>query len=131
MALCLGHAMDKLVIDVTGNHRLRDSPSEVYIFSSILPTGVFTHTTPCYSYKCSGDGNCYAFGCPTKKQTVVAPTTKDTLRVETGSPRRETTWMQSVPFSVYEILSSNEIKRQETIFEYIQVVFPVAFSCNT
>jgi hypothetical protein len=48
MALMLGQALDKqsFILDVTKNHRLRDSPTEIYRFhlhgrTKPLPTGVF------------------------------------------------------------------------------------------
>jgi hypothetical protein len=69
---------------------------------------------------------CYAYGCLSRKDIVkglVLPANSDILRVETVTTRRETTWTQSVPFSVFESLTSNEIKRQETIFEFIQGEF--------
>lgn len=133
----LGQALDKqaYILDVTRNHRLRDSPTEIYQFhmhdrTKPLPTGVFTCATPCFSYACNNGGisaACYAYSCPNRKQgtrqqvPVQQPVNTDILRAETITQRRGTTWTQSVPFSVFESLTSNEIKRQETIFEFIQV----------
>jgi hypothetical protein len=130
MALMLGQALDNqsFILGVTRNHRLRDSPTEIYQFHlhgkrRPLTTGVF------YSYSCgSGEPGtvCYAYGCLSRKDIVkglVLPANSDIPRVEIVTPRRETTWTQSVLFSVFESLTSNEIKRQEIIFEFIQGEF--------
>jgi hypothetical protein len=72
---------------------------------------------------------CYAYGCLSRKDIVkglilrILPANSDILRVETVKTRRETTWTQSVPFSVFENLTSNELKKKETIFEFIQGEF--------
>lgn len=96
LALLLGRALDaqKFFHDVTYDHRLRDSSSELYQFSrrpapwgsgelgavgeeegpaeeevqqeegSQLPIGVFTLLTDCYSPTCSRDRLCYSISCP-------------------------------------------------------------------
>jgi hypothetical protein len=105
MALMLGQALDKqsFILDVTRNHRLRDSPTEIYQFhlhgkTKPFPTGVFTYSTRCYSYSCgSGEPGtvCYAYRCLSRKDIVkslVLPENSDILRVETVKTRRETTW---------------------------------------
>jgi hypothetical protein len=56
-------------------------------------------------------------------KSLVLPENSDILRVETVTTRRETMWTQSVPYSMFESLTSNEIKRQEPIFEFIQGEF--------
>jgi hypothetical protein len=81
-----------------------------------------------FVFVCSGEPGtvCYAYGCLSRKDIVkglVLPANSDILRVETVTTRRETTWTQSVPFSVLESLTSNEIKRQETIFVFIRIGF--------
>ncbi|KAI5834142.1 CNH-domain-containing protein [Schizophyllum commune Tattone D] len=92
LALLLGRALDaqKFFHDVTYDHRLRDSPNELYQFrttlpspfvsgetvqpppqpeeeeadESPLPSGVFTLLTDCYSPTCSRDALCYSIVCP-------------------------------------------------------------------
>ncbi|PFH51852.1 hypothetical protein AMATHDRAFT_141795 [Amanita thiersii Skay4041] len=96
LALLLGRALDaqKYFHDVTYDHRLRDSPNELYQFRTRLtspyvsgeltrpvhqphhrkdsmssddfpfPTGVFTLLTDCYSPTCSRDQLCYSIACP-------------------------------------------------------------------
>jgi hypothetical protein len=70
---------------------------------------------------------CYAYGCLSRKDIVkglvllVLPANSDILRVETVTTRRETTWTQSVPFSVFESLMRS--RDQEFIqgeFNYVQ-----------
>jgi hypothetical protein len=56
-------------------------------------------------------------------KSLVLPENSDILRVETVKTRRETTWTQSVPYSMFKSLTSNELKRQEPIFEFIQGKF--------
>jgi hypothetical protein len=65
---------------------------------------------------------CYAYGCLSRKDSakgLILPANSDILRVETVTTRRETTWTQSFPFSVFKSLTSNELKIQETNFEFI------------
>ncbi|KAF9435822.1 RHO1 GDP-GTP exchange protein 2 [Entomortierella beljakovae] len=95
LALLLGRALDaqKLFHDVTYDHRLRDSVSELYKFRNNLITGgtrirlieshdyppsysandpeendavngVFTLLTDCYSPTCTRDKLCYSIACP-------------------------------------------------------------------
>jgi hypothetical protein len=95
LALLLGRALDaqKFFHDVTYDHRLRDSPMEIYQFrerlgagsgfvsgedgsipedrASVLseegsstPSGVFTLLTDCYSPTCTRDRLCYSIACP-------------------------------------------------------------------
>ncbi|KAI8592041.1 hypothetical protein BDZ88DRAFT_392856 [Geranomyces variabilis] len=96
LSLLLGRALDaqKFFHDVTYNHRLRDSPNELYKFQSPtapgpsssvmpileelmmangacadpedggLPNGVFTLLTDCYSPTCTRDRLCYSVACP-------------------------------------------------------------------
>ncbi|KAI5303650.1 RHO1 GDP-GTP exchange protein 2, partial [Ascosphaera atra] len=65
LALLLGRALDaqKFFHDVTYDHRLRDTPAELYQFREILNdepasagvNGVFTLLTECYSPTCTRD----------------------------------------------------------------------------
>ncbi|CAB4399307.1 unnamed protein product [Rhizophagus irregularis] len=91
LALLLGRALDsqKFFHDVTYDHRLRDSPNELYQFQKMpsilsssenyeleddveeeeieendLPNGVFTLLTDCYSPTCTRDNLCYSIACP-------------------------------------------------------------------
>ncbi|KAI8824483.1 CNH domain-containing protein [Fimicolochytrium jonesii] len=90
LCLLLGRALDAqgFFHDVTYNHRLRDSPNELYKFQTeqlliadstdekdagspakgvkdeTLPNGVFTLLTHCYSPTCSADKLCYSIACP-------------------------------------------------------------------
>lgn len=97
MALLLGRALDsqKFFHDVTYDHRLRDSPNELYQFQKMpsilsssenyeleddveeeeieendLPNGVFTLLTDCYSPTCTRDNLCYSIACPRRLEQV-------------------------------------------------------------
>jgi hypothetical protein len=88
----------KFFHDVTYDHRLRDSPHELYQFSKMpsfltspddeddddveekeieaeaeendLPNGVFTLLTDCYSPTCTRDNVCYSIACPRRLEQV-------------------------------------------------------------
>jgi hypothetical protein len=75
LALLLGRALDaqKFFHDVTYDHRLRDSPTEMYQFRETLMdepsdapevNGVFVLLTECYSPTCTPDHLCYSIACP-------------------------------------------------------------------
>lgn len=95
LALLLGRALDaqKFFHDVTYDHRLRDTPNEVYQFNEIIVdneeeqqqqqnqlkeeeedehsststvaiNGVFTLLAECYSATCTRDNLCYSIACP-------------------------------------------------------------------
>jgi hypothetical protein len=97
LALLLGRALDsqKFFHDVTYDHRLRDSPNELYQFQKMpsilssenyeleddveeeeetdengLPNGVFTLLTDCYSPTCTRDSLCYSIACPRRLEQV-------------------------------------------------------------
>jgi len=96
LALLLGRALDaqKFFHDVTYDHRLRDSPNELYQFHRLpsimssgnfnealdevqvqeddndLPNGVFTLLTDCYSPTCTRDNVCYSITCPRRHEQV-------------------------------------------------------------
>ena len=85
----------KFFHDVTYDHRLRDSPNELYQFQKMpsilsssedyeleddeeeeeseendLPNGVFTLLTDCYSPTCTRDNLCYSIACPLRLEQV-------------------------------------------------------------
>ncbi|CAG8555821.1 16865_t:CDS:2 [Acaulospora colombiana] len=128
LALLLGRALDsqKFFHDVTYDHRLRDSPNELYQFQKMpsllsysdnynnegesvdefleepdLPHGVFTLLTDCYSPTCSRDNLCYSIACPRRLE------------------QDQKLWIHTVPPEVAESVSETEKKRQEAINEVI------------
>lgn len=200
-AIALGQSLEyqSFLLDVTRNHRLRDSPSEIYELGDTakLPVGVLPLAIKCYSFSCpkichttdsdhdtlsspleasftskthspasnseppefvpvgSSDSDasspvrlpstlngsptawnssvlymCYSPICSRCRASNPVENLPCSKPAESGinnlrvlpmeSKRRETTWTQSVPFSVFESLSTSEIKRQETIFEFMQ-----------
>merc|ERR1712093_47481 len=75
LALLLGRALDaqKFFHDVTYDHRLRDSATEMYQFRETMMdephetpdvNGVFVLLTECYSPTCTRDNLCYSIACP-------------------------------------------------------------------
>jgi hypothetical protein len=122
MALMLGNALDKqsFILDVTRNHRLRDSPKFINsIFMErqshcrlvcllMLPLAILLHAE-------MEEMELAATRTAVLKDSVKVelPTDSDALRIEHVAPRRETTWTQSVPFSAFSSLTSNKEARND------------------
>ncbi|KAI8461980.1 CNH domain-containing protein [Phakopsora pachyrhizi] len=146
LALLLGRALDsqKFFHDVTYDHRLRDSPNELYQFRRrlasafseedlgdeeeiALPCGVFTLLTDCYSPTCTRDRLCYSIACPRRLEQQARlnlkpkPGLNRKISTESLGDLKEpgTLWIHSVPQEVVDSVSDTEKKRQEAINECI------------
>ncbi|ORX96778.1 CNH-domain-containing protein [Basidiobolus meristosporus CBS 931.73] len=136
LALLLGRALDaqKMFHDVTYEHRLRDSINELYKFDELLSmepgstvNGVFTLLADCYSPTCTRDKLCYSIACPRRleQQARLNMTPSAGLsRAESRSSLHEkqenqNLWIGSVPKEIVDMVSKEEQKRQEIIFEII------------
>ncbi len=138
LALLLGRALDaqKFFHDVTYEHRLRDSASEMYQFKETLTeepedtavNGVFVLLSECYSPTCTRDQLCYSIACPRRLEQVsrlnlkMGPVLKKEGEVVAGDDDADQTdeqklWINSVPKEVAESVSDREKKRQEIISE--------------
>jgi hypothetical protein len=136
LALLLGRALDaqKFFHDVTYEHRLRDTPTEVYQFretmgeeaSSKDVNGVFTLLTECYSPTCTKDNLCYSIACPRRleQQARLNMKPQPGLRhsnsrgsLHDGDEQEQKLWINSVPKEVADKLDDRERKRQEVISE--------------
>lgn len=137
LALLLGRSLDaqRLFHDVTYEHRLRDSHSELYQFRSLVDeersevNGVFTLLTECYSPTCTRDSLCYSIACPRRLEQQA----RLNMKPQPGLKRQESKssihgdddegdqklWIQSVPKEIADAISDKEKKRQEVIFEVI------------
>ncbi|KAI5299821.1 Structural maintenance of chromosomes protein 2, partial [Ascosphaera pollenicola] len=134
LALLLGRALDaqKFFHDVTYDHRLRDTPAELYQFREEANgeitevNGVFTLLSECYSPTCTRDKLCYSIACPRrleqqarlnlKLQPGLKPSaSKGSLRDHDDDSQK--LWINMVPKEVAEQVSDKEKKRQEIIFE--------------
>lgn len=136
LALLLGRALDaqRLFHDVTYEHRLRDSPSEVYQFKSLVEedrsevNGIFTLLTECYSPTCTRDNLCYSIACPRRLEQQA----RLNMNPQPGLKRQESKsslhgddekdqklWIHSVPKEIADGVSDKEKKRQEVICEVI------------
>ncbi|EWC44553.1 hypothetical protein DRE_06725 [Drechslerella stenobrocha 248] len=137
LALLLGRALDaqKFFHDVTYDHRLRDSPSEVYQFRERLldeeksdVNGVFTLLTDCYSPTCTRDRLCYSIACPRRLEQQARLNMQPLPGLKRESSRsslhdndekEQKLWIHSVSKEVAESVSDSEKKRQEVICEVI------------
>ncbi|ORX87634.1 CNH-domain-containing protein [Basidiobolus meristosporus CBS 931.73] len=148
LALHVGRALDsqKLFHDVTYEHRLRDSPNELYMFRELIfddtssnctsrsPThenyeinGVFTQLASCYSPTCSPEKLCYSSFCPNRIEQQARINSLNNPPLERSDSRasiqekqkRNDLWIESVPKEISDSLSKDERKRQEIIFELI------------
>ena len=129
-ALLVGRALDAqgLFHDVEYAHRLRDTPNEVYsLGTSPLPNGVFVLLTGCYSSTCSRDKLCYSITCPRRleqqtrssamaRSAAIMVAAAELLDVD----KRERLWSTTVAPEIVAMVSDEERKRQEAIFEAIQ-----------
>jgi RHO1 GDP-GTP exchange protein 1/2 len=139
LALLLGRALDaqKYFHDVTYEHRLRDSQSEMYQFRESLMdepeekstvNGVFVLLSECYSPTCTRDQLCYSIACPRRLEQVSRLNLKITsgLRKEDSAnvnddevdqTDEQKLWINSVPKEIAEKVGEKEKKRQEVISE--------------
>lgn len=139
LALLLGRALDaqKFFHDVTYEHRLRDSQSEMYQFRESLMeepeektpvNGVFVLLSECYSPTCTRDQLCYSIACPRRLEQVSRLNLKinpglrkeDAANVnddEVDQTDEQKLWINSVPKEVADAVGEREKKRQEVISE--------------
>lgn len=135
LALLLGRALDaqKFFHDVTYEHRLRDSTSEMYQFrekeSEAQPVnGVFVLLSECYSPTCTRDQLCYSIACPRRLEQVSRLNlgSRPVLQGPGGASLdddnvdqtdEQKLWVNSVPKEVADAVSDREKKRQEIISE--------------
>ncbi|TQN70379.1 Rho1 guanine nucleotide exchange factor 1 [Colletotrichum shisoi] len=139
LALLLGRALDaqKFFHDVTYEHRLRDSTSEMYQFRETLMeepeekppvNGVFVLLSECYSPTCTRDQLCYSIACPRRLEQV----SRLNLKIQPGLKKEsdnaaneddvdqtdeQKLWINSVPREVADSVGDREKKRQEVISE--------------
>ncbi|KAJ6443926.1 rho guanyl nucleotide exchange factor [Purpureocillium lavendulum] len=139
LALLLGRALDaqKFFHDVTYEHRLRDSQSEMYQLRETLMdepedkspvNGVFVLLSECYSPTCTRDQLCYSIACPRRLEQVSRLNLKmgpglrkeDSANVnddEVDQTDEQKLWINSVPKEIADAVSEREKKRQEVISE--------------
>ncbi|KAJ0371952.1 hypothetical protein COL154_000639 [Colletotrichum chrysophilum] len=139
LALLLGRALDaqKFFHDVTYEHRLRDSTSEMYQFRETMMeepeekvpvNGVFVLLSECYSPTCTRDQLCYSIACPRRLEQVsrlnlkIQPGLKKEAEAATNEDDIDQTdeqklWINSVPKEIAESVGDREKKRQEVISE--------------
>ncbi|KAK7917079.1 hypothetical protein PG985_010687 [Apiospora marii] len=139
LALLLGRSLDaqKYFHDVTYEHRLRDSTSEMYQFRETLMdepeekplvNGVFVLLSECYSPTCTRDQLCYSIACPRRLEQV----SRLNLKIQPGLKKEDDAindnddvdqtdeqklWINSVPKEIVESVGDREQKRQEVISE--------------
>ncbi|PWN48476.1 CNH-domain-containing protein [Violaceomyces palustris] len=93
----------------------------------MLPTGVFTLLTDCYSPTCTRDKLCYSIACPRRLEQQARlnmkpqPGLKRSVSKESlgDTKERGTLWAESVSKDVFDSLDDTERKRQEAINEVI------------
>jgi hypothetical protein len=138
LALLLGRALDaqKFFHDVTYDHRLRDSATEMYQFRETMMdepheapevNGVFVLLTECYSPTCTRDQLCYSIACPRRleQQSRLNLKPQPGLRREKSQaslhdqdePDEQKLWINTVSREVADSVDDREKKRQEVISE--------------
>ncbi|KAG0650347.1 Rho1 guanine nucleotide exchange factor 1 [Hyphodiscus hymeniophilus] len=139
LALLLGRALDaqKFFRDVTYEHRLRDSSTEMYQFQKTMidepqqapeVNGVFVLLSECYSPTCTRDHLCYSIACPRRleQQSRLNLKPQPGLRREKSQTSlhdadedtdEQKLWINTVPKEISDSISDREKKRQEVISE--------------
>jgi hypothetical protein len=139
LALLLGRALDaqKFFHDVTYEHRLRDSPTEMYQFRETLTeepsnesevNGVFVLLTECYSPTCTRDQLCYSIACPRRLEQqsrlnlkpqpgLQRQKSQSSLHDVEDEPDEQKLWINTVSQEIANSVSDREKKRQEVISE--------------
>lgn len=139
LALLLGRALDaqKFFHDVTYEHRLRDSQSEMFQLRESLMdepedkspvNGVFILLSECYSPTCTREQLCYSIACPRRLEQIsrlnlmMGPGLRkeDSANVnddEADKTDEQKLWINSVPKEIADTVSEREKKRQEVISE--------------
>ena len=138
LALLLGRALDaqKFFHDVTYDHRLRDSQSEMYQFRETMMdepqqapevNGVFVLLSECYSPTCTRDQLCYSIACPRRleQQSRLNLKPQPGLRREKSQSSlhdaddtdEQKLWINTVSQEIADSISEREKKRQEVISE--------------
>lgn len=135
LALLLGRALDaqKFFHDVTYDHRLRDSLTEIFQFqetvledTSIHVNGVFTLLTECYSPTCTRDRLCYSIACPRRLEQQARLNLKpqpglrrqqSSASLHADEPDEQKLWINTVSQEVANSVGDREKKRQEVISE--------------
>ena len=137
LALLLGRALDaqKFFHDVTYDHRLRDTPGELYQFKETMGeeapssdvNGVFTLLTECYGPTCTRDTLCYSIACPRRLEQQArlnikpqpglrSSASKGSLHADDDNDNQKL-WINMVPKEVSDSIDDKQKKRQEIIFE--------------
>jgi len=136
LALLLGRALDaqKFFHDVTYDHRLRDSSTEIFQFqetvmedmSTTNVNGVFTLLTECYSPTCTRDRLCYSIACPRRLEQQARLNLKpqpglrrqqSSASLHVDEPDEQKLWINTVTEEVANSVGEREKKRQEVISE--------------
>ena len=133
LALLLGRALDaqKLFHDVTYEHRLRDSPTEIYQFRETVSEtpaasvhGVVTLLTECYSPTCTRDYLCYSIACPRRLEQQARLNLKPNAGLKRQASasslkheEEQKLWINSVSKEIADSVGEKERKRQEVISE--------------
>jgi len=136
LALLLGRALDaqKFFHDVTYDHRLRDSATEIFQFqetvmedtSTTNVNGVFTLLTECYSPTCTRDRLCYSIACPRRLEQQARLNLKpqpglrrqqSSASLHADEPDEQKLWINTVTEEVANSVGEREKKRQEVISE--------------
>jgi hypothetical protein len=93
----------------------------------VLPSGVFTLLTDCYSPTCSRDRLCYSIACPRRLEQQARLNMKPVPGLKKQDSRESVgeevepgaLWIHSVPKEIADAMSDSDKRRQEAINEVI------------
>jgi hypothetical protein len=105
---------------------VNQKPIDITNDQDALPHGVFTLLTDCYSPTCTRERLCYSSRCPRRQEQekrTQSPSQRGHSREGSLSylinQQEDRLWINTVPKSILDNLSKDEIKRQENIFELV------------
>ncbi|KAI9295750.1 hypothetical protein K502DRAFT_290537, partial [Neoconidiobolus thromboides FSU 785] len=133
LALLIGRSLEAQGFIYHTNHeaKLTDSTYEIYQLDiklenknlneakAVLPNGVFTLLTECYSPTCTDDNKCYSISCPRKVNHLGMTIHDNHDHNQTSDKKKEKLWENFVEPEIVASVSDKERKRQEIIFELV------------
>ncbi|KAF1796532.1 hypothetical protein V8B55DRAFT_1469504 [Mucor lusitanicus] len=92
--------------------------------SNLLPNGIYTELTHCYTPTCDNMHPCYSYTCPKRERLRKRPHSVDTREKRVTAyiyevEKHQQLWSQTIDDYIVLSTPATERKRQETIFELI------------
>ncbi|CEP07864.1 hypothetical protein [Parasitella parasitica] len=108
----------------THQAQLQLQPQQQQTNMVLLPNGIFTELTHCYTPTCDNINPCYSYTCPKRERLRQRPHSVDTREKRVTAyiyevEKHQQLWSQTIDDYIVLSTPTTERKRQETIFELI------------